>query len=151
MIFKKTKLVSLLFSTALLPLTLTSCQKMQSEAKNEASEGQMVIEEIETETKAEDVQGLAEQGDAEAQFDLGWMYDIGEGVHQDYAKAAQWYMKSANQGFPEAQYNLGVMYREGEGVPQNYAEAIKWYTKAANQGFPEAEYNLGLMYTQGMA
>ena len=59
MIFKKTKLVALLFSTALLPLTLTSCQKMQSEAKNEASEGQIVIEEIETETKAEDIQGLA--------------------------------------------------------------------------------------------
>ncbi|MGP5214794.1 hypothetical protein ACTXKJ_13845, partial [Psychrobacter immobilis] len=84
MIFKKTKLVALLFSTALLPLTLTSCQKIQSETKNEASEGQIVIEEIETENKAEDVQRLAEQGDAEAQFDLGWMYDTGEGVHQDY-------------------------------------------------------------------
>ena len=40
----------------------------------------------------------AEAGDAEAQYDLGWMYDWGESVKQDYEKAASWYEKAADQG-----------------------------------------------------
>ena len=52
----------------------------------------------------------AEQGHAEAQFNLGVMYDIGQGVKQDYFKAVEWYQKAAEQGLAYAQYNLGVMY-----------------------------------------
>ena len=46
---------------------------------------------------------LANQGDAEAQYDLGLMYYDGEGVYQDYAKAFKWFEKSANQSSPHAQ------------------------------------------------
>ena len=52
---------------------------------------------------------LAEQGDAAAQFMLGWMYEKGEGVEQDNAKAVQWYRLAAKQGDAAAQYNLGWM------------------------------------------
>ncbi|MBE4724310.1 sel1 repeat family protein, partial [Acinetobacter baumannii] len=52
----------------------------------------------------------ADQGLAEAQYNLGGMYDKGQGVAQSYAKAAEWYSKAADQGLAEAQYNLGVMY-----------------------------------------
>ena len=48
---------------------------------------------------------LAEQGVAEAQFNLGTIYDSGQGVRQDYAEAARWYRKAAEQGNTEAQYN----------------------------------------------
>ena len=51
----------------------------------------------------------AEQGNADAQFNLGVMYDTGQGVRQDYAQAVQWYRKAAEQGLADAQYNLGVM------------------------------------------
>lgn len=44
----------------------------------------------------------AEQGDIEAQDELGYMYEHGEGVEQDYAKAIQWYEKAAAQGCQEA-------------------------------------------------
>ena len=76
---------------------------------------------------------LAEQGDAEAQFNLGLMYYKGRGVPQDYAEAVKWYRKAAEQGVAEAQYNLGFMYNNGQGIPQDYAEAARWYLKAAEQ------------------
>ena len=41
---------------------------------------------------------LAEQGNADAQFNLGGMYDSAEGVPYDYAEVAKWYRKAADQG-----------------------------------------------------
>ena len=81
-----------------------------------------------------DIRKAAEQGNADAQFNLGWMYYEGEGVPKDDAEAARWFLKSAEQGIATAQFNLGEMYKEGIGVPQDDAEAAKWYRKAAEQG-----------------
>src|SRR5215471_10096284 len=92
---------------------------------------------------------LAEQGDARAQFNLGFMCDKGRGVPQDYATALSWYRKAAEQGHSSAQTNLGFMYSQGRGVPQDYATALSWYRKAAEQGDAKAQFNLGLMYAQG--
>ena len=80
------------------------------------------------------MQRLANQGDATAQHNLGVMYTKGSGVRQDYAKAAQWYEKAANQGFAFAQSNLGTMYYEGKGVRQNMATAKEWFGKACDNG-----------------
>ena len=91
----------------------------------------------------------AEQGDAYAQNNLGFMYDNGHGVPQDYAEAVKWYRRAAEQGDAYAQHNLGFMYDEGHGVPQDYAEAVKWYRRAAEQGDASAQHNLGLMYGKG--
>ena len=77
---------------------------------------------------------LANQGNAEAQALLGWIYHDGQGVAPDYAEAMKWYRLAANQGNAQAQFNLGVMYRNGQGVAQNYVEALKWCRLAANQG-----------------
>jgi len=68
----------------------------------------------------------AEQGDADAQSMLGYLYENGRGVPQDYAQAAAWYRKAAEQGNVKAQYGLGGLYRYGLGVPQDYAEACFW-------------------------
>jgi TPR repeat protein len=92
---------------------------------------------------------LAEQGDAGAQFNLGYIYANGQGEPQDYAEAMRWYHKAAEQGRAEAQFNLGGMYALGQGVPQDYAEAHRWFRKAADQGVARAQSNLGLMYAQG--
>ena len=51
----------------------------------------------------------AERGDKEAQHNLGVMYDDGEGVPEDDAKAVTWYRMAAAQGYAAAQNNLGVM------------------------------------------
>ena len=76
----------------------------------------------------------AEQGNADAQFNLGVMYDTGQGVRQDYAQAVQWYRKAAEQGNAKAQYNLGLMYANGKGARQNLVIAKEWFGKACDNG-----------------
>ncbi|MCH7499255.1 MAG: sel1 repeat family protein [Nitrospinae bacterium] len=92
---------------------------------------------------------FAEQGFADAQYNLGLMYDNGLGVTQDYVEAVKWYKKAAEQGEAIAQYNLGNMYENGEGVRQDYAEAVKWFRMAAEQGYAGGQSNLGVMYGHG--
>jgi TPR repeat protein len=77
---------------------------------------------------------LAEQGDAMAQLNLGYMYDNGYGVPQDYQEAIKWYHRAALQGNDRAQYNLGLMYDSGDGVPQDYVRAYMWYNIAGLDG-----------------
>ena len=91
----------------------------------------------------------AEQGVAEAQYNLGVMYSNGTGVPENDAEALKWYRLAAAQGLARAQSNLGFMYDNGEGVPENDAEAVKWYRLAAAQGLALAQYNLGVMYGNG--
>ncbi len=100
-------------------------------------------------TAIKEFRPLAEQGHAEAQFNLGLMYEIGVGVPQDFAEAAKWYRKAAEQGIAEAQSILGVMYHAGDGVPQDHAEALKWHRMAAEQGYVRAQLETGLMYRHG--
>ena len=78
------------------------------------------------------------------------MYEIGQGVTQDYKTTAKWYTLSAEQGYAKAQYNLGFMYDNGKGVAQDYKAAVKWYTAAAEQGAAGAQSNLGVMYEYGL-
>ena len=68
---------------------------------------------------------LAAQGDARAQFKLGWMYATGEGVAEDDSQAVEWYQKAAEQGDARAQTNLGIMYRDGRGVSQDDRQAVE--------------------------
>ena len=76
----------------------------------------------------------AEQGDPAAQFNLGVLYETGQGVPQNYADAVKWYHAAAEQGEPQAQFNLGVFYETGQVVPQNYEEAVKWYRARRRAG-----------------
>ena len=52
----------------------------------------------------------AEQGNADAQFNLGFMYQDGRGLKQSDEKAVEWYEKAAKQGDADAQYYLGLLY-----------------------------------------
>ncbi len=76
---------------------------------------------------------LAEQGDASAQYNLGLMYDSGEGVPEDDKEAAKWYRRAAEQEDADAQTNLALMYGKGKGVPQDYVLAYMWINLAAAQ------------------
>ena len=81
---------------------------------------------------------LAEQGDAGAQYSLGWMYLKGEGVPQDYKSALKWFTLAAEQGYAKAQYSLGLMYALGEGVIQDNVYAHMWGNIAASSGDKDA-------------
>ena len=100
-------------------------------------------------TAFQEMKPLAEQGDADAQYKLGVLYDKGQGIAQNYTQALYWYNKAAEQGDASAQYNLAQMYRMGQGVPPNNAKTLYWYQKAAEQGHANAQYNLGGMYAMG--
>ena len=76
----------------------------------------------------------ADQGNAQAQFNLGIMYHGGQGVAQDFKAAMVWYRKAADQGHAKAQCALGIMYADGHGVQQNLPTALIWVEKAAAQG-----------------
>ncbi|MDP7215749.1 MAG: caspase family protein, partial [Rhodospirillales bacterium] len=100
-------------------------------------------------TRVERYREDAGQGFAHAQHGLGYMYENGRGVAQDYAQAVHWYRKAAAQGLAEAQHGLGYMYQNSRGVAQDYAQAVRWYRKAAAQGLAKAQTGLGVMYENG--
>ena len=87
-------------------------------------------------------QYAAEKNDSQAQFSLGAMYAMGNGVTQNYAEAMKWYLKAANQGYASAQNNIGVMYMNGEYVKQDFTKAREYFSKAIKLGSPLAENNL---------
>ena len=77
---------------------------------------------------------LAEQGDASAQYELGYRYLHHIGVTYDYAEAVKWYLLAAEQGHANAQLPLGRMYESGEGVLQSNVMAYMWYDIASANG-----------------
>ena len=96
-------------------------------------------------------QPKANQGHADAQFNLALLYYHGVGTPHDNRYAIYWYKKAAEQGHVQAQYNLGKLYNYGYGeeVRQDLKLAVYWLTKAAEQGFVQAQYLLGHMYEYG--
>ena len=76
----------------------------------------------------------AEQGNAKAQFNLGFMYQNGKGVLQDDKTAVKWYRLAAEQGDAKAQTNLGVMYANGDGVIADKVYAHMWGNIGSSNG-----------------
>lgn len=77
----------------------------------------------------------ANNGDAEAQYNLGDIYYYGKSTNTDYEKAIYYYKLSAEQGNLYAQHNLGTMYYFGTGVPKNLSIAKEWFKKSCDQKF----------------
>ncbi len=92
----------------------------------------------------------AQDGDTEAQFELGARHAAGDGVALDWVQAASWFRKAAGAGMGRAQHNLGVLYERGRGVEADQREAVRWYERAAAQGFAASQYNLGAAYARGI-
>lgn len=87
----------------------------------------------------------AERGDARAQTMIGFMYETGRGLPQDFMLAAAWYQRAAQQGYPRAQQLLGLMYDKGQGVAEDYVTAHQWLNLAASGAVGrEREYYLRL-------
>jgi uncharacterized protein len=88
---------------------------------------------------------LADQGDADAQYNLGQAYKMGRGVPADLNIAQTWYEKAAQQGHPQAAANLGlILFQNGD-----RQRAIPWLKMAADADDPRAEYVLGTALFNG--
>ena len=83
----------------------------------------------------DELRAKAEQGDVQAQYNLGIMYETGRGGPQDDAEAVRWYRLAAEQGDAEAQHNLGVMYATGKGVLEDVVTAYAWANIAGANGW----------------
>ena len=107
---------------------------------------------------------LAEGGDKIAQFNLGLMYEKGDGIPQDYSsesplrkmtwlsiralhlkEAEKWYVKSAKKGNSDAMFKLGVMYNNEEAPKDNPYIAYAWWRAAKENGHEQAKINLGIL------
>lgn len=79
-------------------------------------------------------QKKAEQGNADAQYNLALKYRKGEGVPQNDKIAVKWYKEAAEQEIAEAQNNLSYMYEYGNGVLTDYVRTYMWYNLGAYNG-----------------
>lgn len=91
----------------------------------------------------------AQNGNVDAKYNLGVIYERGDGIEIDYEKAARWFLSAAKDGHKDAQYNLANMYSKGAGYSLNQTKATKWYLAAANQGDVTSQFNLGNRYAIG--
>lgn len=135
--------MSILCAAALLGV---SCSASQPKVAPQA--GVTAIAQVPV-SAVQNLRTLAEQGNAEAQFNLGQSYEHGRGVPKDYAEALRWYRLAAEHGDPFAQFDLGNHYSEGIGVPKSEKEAVRWWELAAAQGFPPAQHTLGKALATG--
>jgi TPR repeat protein len=87
----------------------------------------------------------ADQGNAQAQSNIGVLYENGLGVAQDDVEAGRWYGKAADQGNASSQNNVGRLFEKGH----DYAKAMRWYREAADQGSVVAQINIGWLYQNG--
>lgn len=123
-------------------------------ATDQAELAQEVLEAFDNDAQADfehelSVRQQAEQGNAEAQHELGALLIVGKGTRQNYAEAAQWFQRAAEQGHSGAQYWLGRLYMRGVGVPRDMNRMLQWWQKAAVQGNINAQYALGTAYRDG--
>jgi uncharacterized protein len=92
---------------------------------------------------------LAEQRNAKACYNLGLMYEDGDGVAKNMDEAIQWYTKSADLGYKEAQYTLASLVFQRQTQSISYPQAVTYYEQAAKQGHVKSQLNLGMLYLRG--
>lgn len=92
----------------------------------------------------------AEQGFANAQFELGGMYILGDGVEKDEDRGVSLLLQAAEQGLASAQFEIANLYMAGAKLEQDSELGLDLLRQAANQGHVPAQKQLGTMYFQGI-
>ena len=91
-------------------------------------------------------QKAAGSGDSDAMYNIGVLYDNGQGVQRDFSEALKWYQKAAEADYVPAMNKLGIIYNDGLGVQKNYLKAIEWLQKAVDKGDRDAKLRLGIVF-----
>lgn len=119
------------------------------ESRAEFDKGVHLFQTGDTKGAAESFAKCANRGDPYCQTQLGWQYETGQGVTEDWPHASRLYAAAAVGGNARAQNNLGNLYVQGKGVPRNYQEAVRWFAASASQGNADGFYSLARMYEFG--
>jgi TPR repeat protein len=91
----------------------------------------------------------AEQGNAQAQANVGFLYLHGRAAPQNDELAANWFHRAASKGHRAARYQLGLLTESGRGVPRSTSQAADLFLAAARQGEPNAQMKIGRAYERG--
>ena len=92
---------------------------------------------------------VAEQGGAEGQNNVAYLYERGLGVKQSFKEAEAWYTLSASQGLPVAMYNLAMLTYKGSINNRDTRKSVEWLKKADEAGHAPSSYMLGVLYMRG--
>lgn len=96
------------------------------------------------------VRQAADAGNPTATYEMGYLYENGDGVPKDAARSAEWYMRGARMGNAASEAAVGQLYENGNGVRENWDTAAQWYMKSAKQGYVMGEFRLGRAYQYGV-
>ncbi len=92
----------------------------------------------------------AESGDAEAQYNIGWMYLNGYGLMMNDSKALEWWQRASDQGYTDASFSIAMLYSLGEGqVEKDTDKAIEYYLMAVEDGHEDANMIIRSMLARG--
>ena len=94
-------------------------------------------------------EGNPDQVDVWAKYQLGFMYEKGQGVAVDLIESVRWWRRAAELGHAGARFSMGYCYQVGQGVPKDVVEAAKWFRLSAEQGNKEAQIRLAQAYLSG--
>ena len=99
----------------------------------------------------QEMQRIANTGNAQAIYNLGYMHQVGQDTTRDEKKALQYYQDASNKGFGQASYTLAQVYRNGTlGVTKNSQKYKEFLDKASNQGSDDAIVESAkLLFEQG--
>ena len=121
-----------------------ACQDLQSVANDES----YPLEE--RDEAAEQLEQLADAGDAYAQYIIGTAYRDGGLLIPDTAKAQKLLERAAEQDLDVAQYALGKLYLSDDADIHDSAKGIYWLKRSADNGNDYAAYRLGKEYLSGV-
>ena len=119
------------------------CQNLQGVANDES------FPLVERDEAAEQLEQLADAGDAHAQYIIGTAYRDGGLLIPDTVKAQKLLERATEQDLDAAQYALGKLYLSDDADVHDPAKGIYWLKRSADNGNDHAAYRLGKEYLSG--
>lgn len=132
------------------PVVTVEAEASAGNAVAQYQYAQVKLSEGDLETAASFLRRAAQKGIAPAQYELGKLYERGQGVEKDLIEARSLVQKAAEAGHVDAMYDYALFLAEGEGGAQSEAEVVAWFEQAAERGHVDAQYNLGVVHAEGI-
>jgi TPR repeat protein len=86
-----------------------------------------------------------------ATYEMGYMYETGDGVPLRLDAAVEWYKRGAAKGSRECEDALGAYYEQGgAGHPEDFGAALRYYREASAAGDANATYDVARIYEYGL-
>lgn len=135
---------------AIPPVVTVEAEANAGNAVAQYQHAQVKLSEGDLEAAASFLRRAAQKGVSPAQYELGKLYERGQGVDKDLIEARSLIQKAAEAGHVSAMYDYALFLAEGEGGAQSEPDAVSWFEQAAEHGHVDAQYNLGVVHAEGI-